>query len=531
MRRKRENIVGRLEKHPVVYDVLDGIRGGQDRISVLGSRGSLTGMISALSHLACSGKPTLLLARDPQSARDLFADVVFTLDQHNRNGIEEVFLFEDLNLLAQDFLTLTELETIFYRYRVLENLITGAPVMVVTSRQALGVPLVAPSRYREHMIMVREGDRIEKNQFLRDLFDIGYRLVSRVREVGQVAGRGGIVDVFPPGRKRPVRIDLFGDEVESIREFDPESQRSLAVAESLTISPCFEAELLRDQDPEALFDVEGELRESGKIIEEPVRFREFSPDEKDEFLARGYSYFDKAGIWDYLPEGSLVIVDAPGLTLSRDVAMELPKAQAGDGVRLPEHSGLVHGVDDIARGLSIFPRLEFLSATCPLPAIESQVRDLNAQFVKLVPGSFDRRLEQYLDRHGETKDGSQARSLIIVSRSSERIREILAGLWPNVTVLHGDLSEGFDLSPFGPVVLTDSELFPTRKRGLVQARGKVRAFTREELRDVRVGDYLVHVHFGIGVFRGIVQQARPDGSVRDYILMEYAQNDRLYVPV
>ncbi|HDS31031.1 MAG TPA: hypothetical protein ENN67_08315, partial [Firmicutes bacterium] len=291
MKRKNENIVERMEKHPVIKGVLNGIRKGEDRIPVTGSRGSLTGMIAAIAHLVKGNKPTLLLTTDPQHARDLFADIVFTLDQCDHKGIEEVFLFEDLNVLAQDFLTLTELETIFYRYRVLENLITGAPVMVIASRQSLGVPLVAPSRYREHMIVVRPGDEIEKNRCLRELFDIGYRLVSRVREVGQVASRGGIIDVFPPGRKRPVRIDLFGDHVESLREFDPENQRSLAVTDSLTISPCFEAELLRDQDPEALFDVEGQLRETGRIIEEPVRFREFTTEGRDEFLARGFSYF------------------------------------------------------------------------------------------------------------------------------------------------------------------------------------------------------------------------------------------------
>jgi transcription-repair coupling factor (superfamily II helicase) len=490
-------------------------------------------MVAALVHAARENAPTLLLAPDPQRARELFHDAAFMLDLLERDRDEEVLLFEELNLLAQDFLTLGELEIIFYRYRVLEHLIVNAPVLVVASRSSLGVPLVAPSRYRKHMITVRPGDTLDKNQFLRALFDIGYRLVSRVREVGQVAGRGGIVDVFPPGRKRPVRIDLMGDQVESIREFDPESQRSLSEALSARISPCFEAELLRDQDPEALFDVEGELRDPSRLYDEPVRFREFSDEEKNDFLARGYSYFDKAGIWDYLPPNSLVIVDAPGVALGRDVAMQLPKGQAGDGLKLPEHEGLLHTVEDIARGLSIFPRLEFLSPTCPLPEAVQKIPDLRSKPIDRAPGSFDRRLEQYLYRLSGESGTRPALSprLVIVSRSSERIMEMLGGEWPGVAVLHGELSEGFDLSPEGPAVLTDCELFPARRRGLARAGGRARAFTREELREVKIGDYLVHVHFGIGVFRGIVQQTGPDGSLRDYVLLEYAQNDRLYVPV
>ena len=525
-------IVSGLERHPGVAELLKAVRAGHDRIEVLGTRGGIVGLLSAMVHVLRDGKPALVVAPDPQTARDIFSDAGFMLDRLDRESSEEVFLFEELNLLAQDFLTLGELEVIFYRYRVLEKLVTEAPILVVASRQALGIPLIAPSRYREHMITVNPGDPIDKNKFLRELFDMGYRLVSRVREIGQVAGRGGIIDIYPPGRKRPVRIDLFGDEIESLREFEPETQRSLREITSLRISPCFEAELLRDQDPEALFDVEGELRDPGRIFDDPVRFREFSEEEKNQFLARGYSYFDKSGIWDYLPKDSLVIVDAPGKTLSRSIAMELPKGTGGDGLKLPEHEGLVHSVDEIARGLSIFPRLEFLSSICPPPAGDGPVFDLKSQPATITTGSFDRRLEQYLEKFTvNEKTSESAIRLVVVSRSSERISEMVGGDWPGAAILHGDLSDGFDLAPDGPTVLSDAELFPTRKRGLSKARGKAKAFTREELRDTRIGDYLVHVHHGIGVFRGIVQQQGPDGSDLDYILLEYARNDKLYVPV
>jgi len=530
MRKLGDPFIKGLKRHPAIALLLDAVRSDRDRIAAQGVHGGLTGIIAALAHVARDGRPTLVVTPDPQTARDVLSDAAFTLDRLDRDSDDEVLLFEELNLLAQDFLTLGELEIIFYRYRVLEKLVVGAPILVVASRQALGIPLVAPARYREKMITLAPRDSTDKNRLLRSLFDIGYRLVSRVREVGQVAGRGGIIDIYPPGRKRPVRIDLFGDEIESLREFDPETQRSLGEVQSLMISPCFEAELLRDQDPEALFDVEGELRDPASHFDDPVRFREFSAEEKNDFLARGYSYFDKAGIWDYLPENSLVIVDSPGRTLSRSIAMELPRGPGGDGLRLPEHEGLVHSVDDIARGLSIFPRLEFLSATCPLPTVGQPVPHIRAQPVSPAPGSFDRRLEQYLEKfaRGDT-DGAVA--LFVVSRSSERIEEMFGGSWPGVAVIHGDISEGFSLFPGGLTVLTDSELFPSRKRGLARARGKVKAFTREELRETRIGDYLVHVHHGIGVFRGIVQQKGPDGSIMDYILLEYAQNDKLYVPV
>jgi len=521
-----------LINHPGISGILDAISGDSDRTIASGVRGGLAGIVAALTHMRRGNAPTLVVAPDTARAKEIFSDAAFMMDLAEREGDEEVFLFEDLNLLAQDFLTLGELEIIFYRYRVLERLITGVPILVVASRSALGIPLVAPARYRERMLNFKPGSEIEdKTVFLRELFDMGYRLVGRVREIGQVAGRGGIIDIFPPGRKRPVRIDLFGDEIESLREFDPETQRSLGHTDSLRISPCFEAELLRDQDPEALFDVEGELREVGKIHDDPVRFREFSDEEKDEFQARGFSFFDKAGIWDYLPKDSLVIVDSPGLTLSRSIAMELPREVGGDGVRLPEHEGLSHSVDDISNGLGIFTRLEYLSPTCPVPPAGTEIIDLHYHPIKVTSGSFDRRLEQYLKNLAEDRESEKGPGLFIVSRSSERIKEMLGGEYPGVHILHGDLSDGFDIAPGGPVVLTDAELFPSRKRGLARARGKARAFTREELREVRLGDYVVHVHHGIGIFRGITQQKGPDGSFRDYVLLEYAQNDKLYVPV
>ncbi len=532
MAKARKPLSARLERHPGVAALIKSIRDRDVRSAALGVREGLAGMLAALVHSGRSAGPTLVVAPDPERAREIFNDAVFAFDLLDRDSEEEVFLFEELNLLAQDFLTLGELDVIFYRYRVLEKLIVESPILVVTSRQALGIPLVAPARYRENLVTIKPGDSLEKGRFLRELFKIGYRLVSRVREIGQVAGRGGIIDVFPPSRKRPVRIDLFGDSIECIREFDPETQRSLGETSSVRLSPCFEAELLRDQDPEALFDVEGELKDPSQLQEDPVRFREFSQEEKDDFLARGYSYFDKAGIWDYLPSSSLVIVDAPGRTLSRSTAMELPKGPGSDGLMLTEHEGLAHSVEDIASGLSIFPRLEFLSPLCPVPNVDGSVVDLHARPVATVAGSFDRRLEQYLVRFAPGHSGDANKNgLVIVSRSAERITEVLGSEWPGVTVLRGDLSGGFDLAPEGPVVLTDSELFPSRKRGLSRFRGKTKAFTREELREVRLGDYLVHVHHGIGVFRGIVQQKGPNGSTLDYILLEYAKNDKLYVPV
>ncbi|MCX6645411.1 MAG: transcription-repair coupling factor, partial [bacterium] len=530
---KTKIILDSIDRHPDVASLLESVRRGDDRIYVNNIKGALKGILSVLAHAERAQYPTLVVTSDPSRAKDLFQDASFMLDYLNRDAAEEVLLFEDLNLLAQDFLTLGELEIIFYRYRVLEKLITGSPVLVIASRSSLGIPLVAPARYREKMIHLKRGDIIkDKNELLRALFDIGYRLVSRVREVGQVAGRGGIIDIFPPGRKRPIRIDLFGDEIDSLREFDPETQRSLGESGDLRISPCFEAELLREQDPEELFDVEGDLRDPSKFFDDPVRFREFSTEEKNEFLARGFSYFDKAGIWDYLPKNSLVIIDGPSRILSREIAMELPKGKAGDGLQLTEHEGLVHSVEDIARGLTIFPHLEFLSSTCTVPVTGTPVIDLKSRLVSKAPGSFDRRLEQYIETHGLKPDADKKTGpMVIVSRSSERIGEVISSDWPGIVVLHGELSEGFDLTPDGPVILTDAELFPARQRGIAHARGKARAFTREELREVRLGDYIVHVHHGIGVFRGIVQQKGPDGSILDYILLEYAQNDRLYVPV
>jgi len=531
MDKKKSPLIEKIKNHPA-YTALEEIIGQDEKVTAInGTRQGLTGILSTLIHLSRTDTPTLLVAPDPARAREIFNDTSFAMDHLDRDHEDEVFLFEDLNLLAQDFLTLGELDIIFYRYRVLEKLIMGSGVLVIASRQALGIPLVGPSRYRENLINVNRGDPINKNQFLRDLFEMGYRLVNRVREIGQVAGRGGIIDVFPPGRKRPVRIDLFGDEVDSLREFNPETQRSLGETDSLRLSPCFEAELVRDQDPEALFDVEGDLKDISKHYDDPVKFREFSQEEKDDFLARGFSYFDKAGIWDYLPEGTQVIIDAPGRSLERSIASELPKAAGGDGTRLPEHEGLVHSVEDISRGLNSFRQLHLLSPTCPDTAVDGEIPDFHSRPVSTVSGSFDRRLEQYIEKFSGVDGKSENSGLVIVSRSAERVKEMLSEDWPGVSVIKGDLSGGFDISPAGAVVLTDAELFPARKRGLARTRSKAKAFTREELREVRIGDYVVHVHHGIGVFQGIVQQKAPDGSVLDYILLEYAKNDKLYVPV
>ena len=213
-------------------------------------------------------------------------------DADARETIEpgrQAFLFDDIDLLSQDFLSLNDVEVMYYRYQALEKLTLEKNPVIIISKRSLLSPLISPERFKKNIITFKEGDEINKAAVLGKLIGMGYRLVTRVEEVGEVSSRGGIVDIFPLGRDMPLRIDLFGDEIETIREFDPITQRSQAKVESFVVSPCFEANVVGTPEAAGLLDDEGNYLQDtmgGKVDVPPLR--EFTPMEKEEFVKGQY---------------------------------------------------------------------------------------------------------------------------------------------------------------------------------------------------------------------------------------------------
>jgi len=438
----------------------------------------------------------------------------------------QAFLFDDIDLLSQDFLSLNDVEVMYFRYQALEKLALNRKPVIVISKRSLLSPLISPERFKQNIITLKEGDEINKPDVIGKLIGMGYRLVTRVEEVGEVSSRGGIVDIFPLGRDLPIRVDLFGDEVESIREFDPITQRGQARVNNLVVSPCFEANVVGTPDAAEMLDEEGNYLQDtmGGGIELPP-LREFTPTEKDEFVKGQYAFFDKATILDYLPDNAVIVLESPDLIFTESLRGAIQPAmgeegdvEAGDGAYLPEYEIIGIEPAEIRKTLEGWGNINLLSE---LDGTRARTIQFEMSEIRKPTGSFEKRLLELSDAH-------KKEDIFIITRSRIRVKDVLQEIGRDVSIDYGDMEDGFAAEGFR--VLLDTELFPQKLPMFVRSKGRKRALTREELKSIRLGDYVVHVDHGIGVFGGITQQD-VSGVTRDFIFIEYAGGDKLYVPV
>ncbi len=468
--------------------------------------------------------------------------VVYESDEDDENGNGEIvaqqqpeleadlmhkpFLFDDLDLLSQDFLSMNDIEVMYYRYQALEKLTLNHNPIIIISKRSLISPLISPERFRGSVISLATGDEIDKPEVVGRLVGMGYRLVTRVEEVGEVSSRGGILDIFPLGRDLPIRLDLFGDEIETIREFDPITQRGQLTIMSLVVSPCFEANVVSSPNATDVLDEDGNFLQDtiGGEIELPP-LREFTQREKEEFIKGQYAFFDRATILDYLSENATIVLESPALIFTESIRGVMDPmdsvesgAEGSDGAYLPEFEQQSIEPAEVKRKLSEWANINLLG---PLDSPRAKTIQFDHREIRKPSGSFEKRLRDLTDTH-------KSEDIFIITRSRERVSQLLKELKRKVPAIHGDVEGGFSSS--GYRIITDTDLFPQKLPVFVRSAGRKRALTREELKSIRMGDYVVHVDHGIGVFGGITQQDI-DNVTRDFIFIEYAGGDKLFVPI
>jgi transcription-repair coupling factor (superfamily II helicase) len=351
------------------------------------------------------------------------------------------------------------------RAALLGRLLRGEPLWLVTSPRGATGALPAPEAVRRQLLAIAVGDVIDRDALVEHLAAGGYERVATVSEVGQWSVRGGIVDVFSPTRSTPVRLELLGDEVESIRAFDPGSQRSTEALESIAVLP---------------------------------------------MVAAGAG---SATLLGFLPAGAPVVVTEPSLLEPDGDEPDLGAAIAGR------------------------PRVECGLLVAGAPAGSTAFR-LDTRSVEGFRGQFRRLAARLVEYRAE---GFRVRLMAGDPHTAGRLREILQDhelegaivptlLGPELlAVVVGGAHAGFECPALGLVCLTETELFGTRRAGrrrpAYQRGSGLSAFT-----DLAPGDLVVHVEHGIGRYGGLVTLT-VDGQPGDYLLLDYTEGDRLYLPV
>jgi transcription-repair coupling factor (superfamily II helicase) len=447
--------------------------------------------------------------------------------------------------------------------------------VLVATAISVSVPVPKPESFQGTIIRLHAGQTADLSDLIRRLVRIGYVSVPLVGEYGDISRRGGILDVYSFGRENPVRVEFDGDEVVSLREFDPFSQRSLGTLPEVALLPLWEW-LPGERELTALLDrglggvgqtptAGGEgakaagtaHEETGPIapdlLEERLSFLE--ADGTLEGIEWSLSFFGdwRGSVFDYLGARSLVVIDGPTFVRShhRSWVDDLEHAWKelcgetavsggiGPHVLAAEPESRPSGSLPLppappADVFWLWDRWEDLPWKGPRVYLGSggshaeEEGALACDFGTHPPERFGRDLEQtrrYIVRLAET--APEVHILCDTDNHRERLADLLASVPAQFHV--GNLGGGFVTPGLGLAVLTDHEIF-SRLRRRTAGRRFSRGISLKELLALTPGDYVVHIDHGIGLYRGL-ERLTVNGQETDCIVLEYSGGDRHYVPV
>ena len=406
------------------------------------------------------------------------------------------------------------------------------PPVIVASARAIMTRTLPRRDYLKACKKLSAGQSIQLESLIRAWAEIGYQRADTVLETGQFSHRGGLLDVWPMAEARPVRLDFFGDEIESIRKFDPATQRTIEKLESILITPAREFIIPRSDD----FNRPAPHSDDFSRPSEPATkvATTWSPDiELNEFHIPLLHTFP-ASLFDYLPNKALIAVDDLSLIEGmmnevEEQAVRYRNESIEEGTLAAEFPVPYLTWSELADGLGERALIELGRS---VESDQSSVisNQLAAQFghIERFAGRL-KPFEEYLA--SLVDDGKQ---VVIVSRQRGRLEE----LWSqrdnrkseieNPKFIEASLTEGWQLNDL--FLITDSEIFGW-ERPMPRMRARAAAETPEAVyADLQAGDHVVHVDHGVGRFAGLVQR-QLEGHEREFLSVEYDGGDTLYVPV
>ena len=523
--------------------LLDGLKKGWPLQSIQDVAGSATGyLVASLIHL--TGRTFLVVVPTGRKARQLVEEMSFWL-----SGSEaEVLHFPSLEVLPDEVLA-QSLELEGARLRALETLLFGSgPKVVVSSAPALARRLSPAEVFRAQIRVLSRGDMVDLDQLASRLAGSGYERSDMVTAPGHFAVRGGILDVFPPAVSMPFRLELFGDEIDSIREFDPADQRSRDAATQVMVGPARELVFGEDHRRRA------EERIRMQALDQPrgsaARQRGL---EAAELLSEGASpravasylsffFEDTHTLPEYLPPSALTVVSEPArLREAFEEATEdfiLRQTDLLDrGDVLPGQAEVYTHYGQVWRQLAQRQMIMCqglpgkVADASPLHTITAGGRDLisfRGQWPLIKEGISElaRRRFRIL-----AVAGGEERARRLIDRLEEEGLKVSAALRPGaVTVTEGgSVAESFEIPGLELAVVGEGSLFGSTRSRLPR-KSQATAGQKALLSDLAVGDYVVHVHHGVGQYMGLRTQI-VDGVRKEYLYLRYQGQDRLYVPV
>ena len=446
------------------------------------------------------------------------------------------------------------------RLNVIKEILSNNKNIIVTSIDAFAARYTPKNLFITHTVSINVGDEVDFKELSKILVEAGYDRVDVVEGKGEFSLRGGLLDLFPTNSIYPYRIELFGDEIDSIRTFNTESQRSIEKVNSIEVFPAKEIIIDDEIIDYALNNIKEELeltlknnkdKERGiklntvisKNLEELREIHDFET--IDSYLPLFYKKSES--LFDYLEDYIFVLddkvrslgkLDSTYLEFNENYSIFLQRGDIlpSQGKLLLEKEELIELLEEKINITmdAINKGGEFLS---PIRKIE-----INSAILHHYQGQLDLLIEDILKKKKDgyrtvILSGTRVRGERLVSTLRERgiessyrdnIESIALG---EVVITFGNLLKGFECPKYRTCVISDKEVFGEAKRKLSKTKSKSKGVSKiKSFAELKPGDYVVHVNHGIGVYKGI-KQIEVSGHKRDYLDIVYDKGDKLYVPV
>lgn len=433
-----------------------------------------------VNHLHQFAPHILVITPDSEQVSAIVSDLLELQDNDN------LLFFPPTRIKPYDDQMVPDLSVMVQRSEVLDRLKEAEKSLLCTSADAIREKLISSVDFRNKSISITTGETIRPEKLRELLIDQGYNTVKFVDQPGEFAVRGGIFDVYPYSGDYPVRLEFFGDDVESIREFDSDSQRSIAFLNETRFVP------------NAAFESENA----------------------------------KQSLFEYLPEDTVVFLHQPDLILGEinrnfEDATESFKKKKDETLPAPEYDFLTPG--EYTHAIGNKPLFVAGSFHESISRFTNQI-DLNSSPPPEFNGSF-KLLRTNIEEN--SRNGTVTAIMCNSRNQMERFEELLgeASDLFNYRLLFFSLHEGFVLKDHKLSILTDHQIFNRYHRPKVRQVRKLKGgISFKELRDLNVGDYVVHVDYGIGKFAGF-KKIEVKGSAQEAAVLKYQDNSILYVNV
>lgn len=456
-------------------------------------------------------------------------------------------------------------QLVMERMKCLRRLLEGRPVTVITTYDALMAPQIPMEVFRRHVISIDKRTPVVESELAARLVELGYEKNYQVEAPGQFSIRGGIIDIFDLTEENPYRIELWGEDVESIRSFDILSQRSIEKLESITIYPATEMILTTEELHAGLKKIQAEAKEqAGKLrkemkTEEAYRIESQVKELAEQLVELGVSR-NTVNLESYVryfypelstflecfdKERTCVFLDEPMRMKEHTSAIELEFREsmahrAQKGYILPGQMDILFGAEKIAARLTRGRVVSIATMDGKNPFFKADKKyDIQARSLSSYNNSFEtlvKDLTSYKKRGYRILllSGSRTRAKRLAEDLQEQeinafytedpMREVQPG---EVMTCYGRVLKGFEYPLLKFMVISESDIFGTEKK----KKKKKRKYEGQKINDfneLKVGDYVVHESHGLGIYQGI-EKVEVDRIVKDYMKISYRDGGILYV--